>query len=341
MSVINSAMRAHAQMMTERRAGLTLVMTSLILMCSGCGASHDNVRAQQSCERGQRQLRARVAPEFNKLISATSFPITPPQKYGCVMIFTRVLEEIPGEVVGEYISSATTHEVAFLMTDYEGREVLTFPTTPSFREGVVTMSVKLMEVFGGGNPEVVIEESGAQNLDRSRGVRIFMYAEGIPVPREIFSEALHIKSESGRKIPVRWGLTSAENLPAILFEGGGKQKLYLWNDSLQSYRFDPNVTRALTARPGASSVKASPRARSASKTTSFSPGDPSPFSSTPKATTPKTKPRATPKAQANQDDYKFEEDSAETSPPPATAPKTPESGSGENVTTVEDLLEGL
>ena len=221
---------------------LTFIILTLISL-SACGPQFNNQRAKASCQKGLELLKERVAPEFNKLISATALPVAPPNKYGCALIFTRVLEEMPGEVTGEYISTKSNHELAFLMPDYEGRQILTLTSPPSYRKGVVVLEAKLMEIFGGGSPELIIEEHSPQNMSRSRAVRMFLYAEGVPIPKEIFSELLLIKSSSGHRSPAKWGAMIFEDTPTIILTGGGKQRLYMWNDSLQMYRYDIAATQ--------------------------------------------------------------------------------------------------
>ena len=245
-------------------------IVAMLAILSACGSQFDAQRAKLSCQKGLTLLRERVAPEFDKLVSATALPVAPPQKYGCALIFTRILEEMPGEIQGEYISNSANHELAFLMPDYEGRQILTLTSPPSYREGPVILEAKLMEVFGGGSPELIIEEHSPHHLNRSKALRIFLYAEGVPIPKEIFSEPLMIKSGSGRKSTAKWGATVFEDTPAIVLTGGGKRRLHMWNDSLQKYRYDLAATQRSLLSANASAVSPFAKPARTSSTTKTS-----------------------------------------------------------------------
>ena len=231
----------------RRKLVQTIVLFSLssLLFITGCGGQLGISQASKVCRTGTSRLKKRIGPEFNKLISVTPLPISPPDKYGCVLVYTRVLEELPGEVTGSFISSSQPHELAFVIPDYEGRLVVTEPPLPKHRRGFVEMMVKLAEVHGGGAPEILVEEREIGSHDQIHALRIFLYADGVPSPKEIFSERMSMKSEAGIERPATWFLGEFEELPAIFLKGSGlkHERVHMWHESLQTYRFDLAATQ--------------------------------------------------------------------------------------------------
>ncbi len=234
---------------------------ALTLLGFGCGSQSSKLQSGKVCQESVSVLKQRIGPEFDKLISVTPLPIPSASQYGCVLTFTKILEELPGEVVGQYISSAQPHELAFLIPDSEGRLVLSQPPIPSHRQDQVTMQVKLAEVHDGGHPEVMVEERDLGSRTQVYGLRIFLYAEGVPVPKEIFSERMSIKNSSGVERVAELLIGSYDDFPALFLKSSfsKKERIYMWHESLQKYRFDLSATQRRALSRSASKKSLRPR----------------------------------------------------------------------------------
>ena len=268
-------------------------LASCIAICliaslyTACGSNYI-VQAQLKCASGVKLLKRRVGPEFKKLISTTALPVTLPKKYGCLYVFNRVLEEMPGEVIGAYGGGEVSDELAFLLYDSEGRSIITIPTTPRYRTTPVSTKIRLMDISKGSTPEVVVEERGQSNRDASKALRIFIYADGAPNPREVLSVMLASDLKVSAYVKTSWNVKQVNDTPVISIKGGGKEKSYLWDSSLQSYRpsdvSDVKVKRSLSsssrsapsASPTAEPTRATPVPTKPRPQVSDQLGDPAP-----------------------------------------------------------------
>jgi hypothetical protein len=237
----------------------------LLLLClatwgiAGCGsAQNDLVIARKNCRTGSEMLKRRIGPEFSKFVSLTPLPISQSQ-FGCAFVYTKILEELPGEVQGSYISATEPHELAFVIPDFEGRLLLNQASIPKFRQGAVEILVKLAEIHGGSPPEVLVEERDIGSQSSIYSMRIFMYAEGVPAPKEIFSERLSTRLDNGLEQELEWLTADLEGLPAIILKNksNAKEKVYMWHESLQSYQYDLAVTQRRALSPNASQLRLS------------------------------------------------------------------------------------
>ena len=235
---------------------LVLFFLSLLVL-SSCGSSQASLEsARRACRKGSEQLKHRIGPEFSRLVSITPLPLSNSQ-YGCAFVYTKILEELPGEVLGSYVSATEPHELAFVIPDFEGRLILNQPNRPKFRQGPVEITVKLAEIRQGSPPEIIVEERDIDSQSPIYAMRIFMYAEGVPVPKEIFSERLSIRLDNGIERQLNWLLADIEGLPAIILKDRSttKEKVYMWHESLQSYRYDLAVTQRRTVSPNATQLR--------------------------------------------------------------------------------------
>lgn len=254
-------MRSHMITAVESLKVFTLLLTlTSFVTLSACGSSKSSPYAGEVCRQGVKILKKRVGPEFNKLISITPLPIAPPERYGCVFTYTTVLEELPGEVQGEFVSSMEGHELAFVMPDSENRLILNLAQRPLNRSGSVEMLVKLAELHAEGLPEIMVEERTIGSRDSIYNLRIFMYADGVPVPKEIFSERMSIKLDSGIERPAELLLGEFEGNPTIFLKSPvrNQDRVYMWDESLQTYRFDLSATQRRSLSGTASQQKVNP-----------------------------------------------------------------------------------
>ena len=214
---------------------ILLIISNIFLI--GCGGAKPDYAAQ-ACQQGQVLLKKRIGPEFGKLFKAQAIPIVKPKLYGCAFIFTRIDEEMPGEVLGQYGASSTSQELVFVLPDIQGRLILQTSSPPLYRKTVVKLSFNSKEVYGGGEPELIVSEKATQASSRYRALRIFSFAEGVPVPKEIFSEQLLIKIPEGIEIIPQWSFEKFEEQDAIVMRGGGEFQVFMWSDGTQRYKID-------------------------------------------------------------------------------------------------------
>ena len=234
-----------------------LIIFGLSILLGACGASQHSLKvARQTCRKGAEILEHRIGPEFSRFVSITPLPLSS-SKYGCAYVYTKILEELPGEVVGSYVSATEPHELAFVIPDYEGRLILNQPSRPKYRKSPVTMVVKLAEIRLGAPPEIIVEERDVDSQSPIYSMRIFMYADGVPVPKEIFAERLSTRLSDGRERELEWLVANIEGLSAIILKDrrSSKEKVYMWHESLQSYQYDLAVTQRRTLSPNASQLR--------------------------------------------------------------------------------------
>lgn len=244
----------HSQIQIQNKYFFRILLFCLIASQWSCGSSQFNrQQANLACKDGLQQLKRRIGPEFSKIISITPLPINNNQ-FGCALVYTQILEELPGEIPGMYIPESEPQELAFVIPDFNGRQLLSLPSRPSHRKGSVEMLVKLMEVHRGQLPEIVVEEREIGNPSSIYAMRIFVYAEGVPAPKEIFSERMGIKSPSGFEEKAEWLIGEIEGLPSISLKakGSSKIRIYMWEESLQRYEFDLAVTQRQSESANAS-----------------------------------------------------------------------------------------
>ena len=238
-----------------RKVLLSLFLIGFSFACS----SAQSGQGRESCRQAAELLKTRIGPELSRINALLPLPISSSSKYGCVMTFSRVLEELPGEVLGEYISSGSSQEVAFGMPDVEGRIILSIPEVTLLDAPSESLRVSVKEVYGGGLPEIIIESSSKTDLDMDRALRIFMYAEGVPRPKEVFSSVLMIPVGPSRKIPARWQAKVFEGNAAIFLTSGKKTRIHIWSESLQRFQYDLSASQRYLQSSTAGAVKLSKR----------------------------------------------------------------------------------
>lgn len=212
-------------------------MCAFALFGLGCGGAELDYSGA-TCHRARLDLMKRIGPEFGKLIQAQALPVSPPKLFGCALTFTRIDEELPGEVLGEYGGNTGSHELALAIPDLEGRLVLQLPNTPPHRKTTVSLEIQLREVYGGGIPELLIQERATKRSERYQAIRIFMFALGVPTPREIFSQQLLIKTPEGIEVTPQWKIERFEEHESIIFEGGGEDRIFMWHEGTQRFALD-------------------------------------------------------------------------------------------------------
>ena len=203
----------------------------------GCGGQKIDYGAK-ACEHTVEQLSRRVGPEFKAVHQALSIPVKIPTLYGCAVVFSRVQEELPGEVSGSYNGSLSSHELAIGLPDLERRLVLTMISSPPYRKTAVKLDARLQEFYGGGELELLILESAMRRTERYQAVSVYSFAEGVPSPRELFSSQLLIKTPEGITVIPRWGRETYEGRDIVLFQGGGEYKVFMWHEGTQRFKLD-------------------------------------------------------------------------------------------------------
>lgn len=213
------------------------LIASLSASLSACASKPSAEEGTAFCARAVALTKKRVGPEFGK--ATHQLPISLSERdYGCAIVFTRVDEEMPGEVSGEYGGNRTSQELAIALTDAQGQLAITLPPSPLYRESSVRLETSLMEIRGVGTPELVVKELSQQPSIRYQGLRVFAFATGVPTPREIFSEEVVIKTPEGITVHPQWSLEPFEGDKAIIFKGGGEFMVFLWHEGMQRFQHD-------------------------------------------------------------------------------------------------------
>jgi len=239
---------------------LAVALALPLAALSGCGSAPKGEGGAALCARAVALVKRRVGPEFGKALQQLPLPLSPTE-FGCAVTFTRVDEEMPGEVQGEYGGGGASHELALALSDAQGQLAVTLPPTPLYREAAVRLELSLLEVRGEGTMELVVKEASSQPSVRYQGLRIFAFAAGVPTPREIFSEEVLIKTPEGIKIQPQWSVEPFEGSKALIFKGGGEFMVFVWHEGMQRLQHDLAASLRIKERgvPSAPRPAALPR----------------------------------------------------------------------------------
>lgn len=189
-----------------------------------------------ACRQAVNSLKKRVGPELGKVISQQPLPLSK-QSFGCAVTFTRIDEELPGEVAGVY-GQTSSHELAIALPSTQEKSHITLLPIPKYREESVQFNFELKELHGGVPQELVVTEQAIRSLSRYKGLQIFTFAEGVPSPREILSESLRFKTVDGITVTADWSFELFEEEEVIIIKGGGDYRIFKWHDALQSFKLD-------------------------------------------------------------------------------------------------------
>jgi hypothetical protein len=222
--------------MVLRRRLLFSGLCLLYLTTLGCSSAPLNVDNAKACLSAKKALKDRVGPELGKVSEALPIPLSQ-TSFGCGLIFTRIDEELPGEVSGVYGQSAS-QELAISLPNGQAGVNITLIPPPPYRAERVRLALELKELRGGGAQELIVTERATKSVSQYQGFRVFAFAEGVPSPREILSEPLRFKTVDGIPVTGRWGVERFEEEEVILIQGGGEYRVYQWHDSLQSFKLD-------------------------------------------------------------------------------------------------------
>ena len=221
--------------MTTRRALSILTLFSALSALSCAGTQHLEL-GQRACQQAERALKQRVGPELGRVITGLPLPLSE-LSYGCALSFTRIEEELPGEVSGVY-GQASSHELAVYLLDSRGGGTITILPPPRYRGEGVRLELKLMELHGAAPSELVVTEVAARSISQYRALQVYVFAEGVPSPREIFSEPLRFKTKDGITVTGTWSVGTFEGDSSLVVTGGGDHRVFKWHEGLQSFKLD-------------------------------------------------------------------------------------------------------
>ncbi|MGK0360953.1 MAG: hypothetical protein ACI9U2_003267 [Bradymonadia bacterium] len=218
-----------------------LTVSGLALGLAGCGASPEEKKGPDFCEMAAVELKKRLGPEFDKIISGRRLP-----PMGCAIIYRQVQEEFMGEVAGESNNAFVDQKLAFMLPDGRGKPVLTLIGASDASPGPVLLELKSKELTGDAPAEVVVRETATPDYS---GVRAFSYSSAASVPTEIFSTSLKVKTPEGIDIAARWGLGDYKGAKAIILDGAGTKKIFTWNRAAKRFTYNEVATAAVAPKP--------------------------------------------------------------------------------------------
>ncbi len=201
-------------------------LAALTLLLAACGATPDaeQPRGPDPCDGGKAHLTQRLGPELSRFVSTTPLPAA----RGCALVYLKVAEEMPEEMPdGEDLDITTDHELAFAFTKGDG--VTVDPVARSaMAPGPVVLKLSSRDITGDGVPDLVVEEQqGEYGMTKYRGLRIFDWSRG--TGREVFAEQLQVTTPEGLTIVPEWKVGAVGTGDrAIVFDGAGTQKLFVW-----------------------------------------------------------------------------------------------------------------
>ena len=239
------------------RKRIYLLVCISFLLLGSCSGGIDLQKRNQSCMQSQKLLRKRVGPEFGKLHFQAVLPLSNTH-FGCAYVFTRVQEELPGEVLGDFRDAEALEsqkEIAFVLPDASQQPILTLLSPPPYRKHKVEFDLRSIEILGGNPPELVIHERQKNQSLGYQGLRIFKFAPFVPSPQTLFSEELTLKTKEGLKLIPKWRVQSFEGKIAVVLSAGGEYKTYMWNDQVQRFILDLAASQRLNKQPLKSSQK--------------------------------------------------------------------------------------
>lgn len=229
-----------------------LVLLSAAAFLVGCGASQEAKKGPDYCKIATKELKKRLGPEFDKVISGRRLP-----PKGCALVYRQVQEEFAGEVAGESSNGFVDQRLAILLPDSRGKSTLELIGGSEPAPGPVMLQLASRELMGGGNAELIVQESSTPDY---KGVRLFTYADHASSLKEIFAASLKVKTPEGLDIAARWKLGEYKGAKAVILDGAGTKVIYTWNRAAGRYTYNEVATNALKPKPAAQSSTPDPMA---------------------------------------------------------------------------------
>jgi hypothetical protein len=230
---------------------LSICFFSICMVQWSCSSSMQVELEELNCRKAIRMLKAATDPEFGKLIRSQAIPIESEKHSGCALVFTRVQEEMSGEVIGDSLGEVS-QEIAIGLTDSDQRMELQELPAIGMRKGVIKIEIELQEIWGNDDiKELVITERSSKAADQYQGLRIFSFVPGVPYAREILSTPLYIKTSEGISLLGKWKVDQFEGQTVIVITAGKHEQLYSWHDGSQSFKLDLAATerKKISATP--------------------------------------------------------------------------------------------
>lgn len=223
-----------------RAARSALASSALAALLAACGGTPEpqQPRGPDPCEGGKAHLTQRLGPELSRFVTTAALPAA----HGCALVYLKVAEEMPEEMPdGEDLDIATDHELAFAFT--KGNGVTVDPVARStMAPGPVVLKLSSRDITGDNVPDLVVEEQqGEYGMTKYRGLRIFDWSRG--TGRELFAERLEVTTPEGLTIVPEWKVgTVGSGERAIIFDGAGTQKLFVWKAAQNRFVHTESVT---------------------------------------------------------------------------------------------------
>lgn len=244
--------RHHSSSFLSSNATLISVVCLIsMLLQYACSSSMQIELEELNCRKAIRMLKAATDPEFGKLVRSQAIPVESEKHSGCALVFTRVQEEMSGEVVGDGFGEVS-QEIAIALTDSDQRMELQELPAIGMRKGVIKIEMELQEIWGNDDiKELVVTEKSTKAADQYQGLRIFSFAPGVPYAREILSTPLYIKTSEGLSLLGKWKVDQFEGQTVIVISAGKHEQLYSWHDGSQSFKLDLAATerKKISASP--------------------------------------------------------------------------------------------
>ncbi len=234
-----------------------LIAPAVLATFAGCGGGPDvsDPKAADPCAIAAKQLAGQLGPELKGVtlrlpLTFVAAPDVEPAAPGCALIYEPVREEMPSELpMGETMDNSADHQLAIALPDPTGRIVLSLIDPSAASPGPVRLTPTLRDVDADGQPDLVVEEIAGDFDATYKGVRIYAYAPGSERAREIFAEQLLVTTVEGLKLIPTWKTGAYEGKRAVIFDGAGAFRLFLWDDGTRRFTFDEAATAAKNPKP--------------------------------------------------------------------------------------------
>ncbi len=244
----------------RRLIGVALVLTLGAVACGGAQGIRDDGGL---CKVGESHLRQKLGPEFGKVHSKVVFNLPEKDPHGCVLVYSRIPEELPMEMTGDIVGSgASDHMLCTVFTD--ARKQPRFTRVPRSRTapGPVTLKLSKRDINGDNVSDLVVEERGpAAGLEMPyRGLRLF--DGNIGGGRELFSGALLMTTKDGMRVTPKWKVLSTEQKSSLVFSAAGINHTYVYDPKIRRFKLQtvPKQTKVRSTATTPNDAETTPNA---------------------------------------------------------------------------------
>ena len=206
------------------------------------------------------KLRGRMGPELGSVIEQKPLATPGSESWGCAVVYTPVPEEAYGEDLppDEIHNAKADHALAVALPDANGVVRLHLVPPSDHSPGAVILNIDHRDVTGDEHKELVIQEDSTAAGSPYRGLRVLATAPSDEPPAEVLSIPLTVKTPEGLELIASWKAAKLNGEAAIVLEGGGARRIFVWSAAAGQFEFNEEASRQLSVKPKQAVVPKAP-----------------------------------------------------------------------------------